>query len=333
MRIYPLKFQPILKEKVWGGRKLNSLLNKSTDAQNIGESWEISDVEGNVSEVANGVYKGTSLSNLLHFYKGDLLGEENYQTFGPRFPLLIKFLDANTNLSVQVHPDDNMANKYHNSYGKTEMWYIMESEKNAEIIMGVNEQCSNPEILSQINAENVTTLCNSEKVQKGDCYFIPAGKIHALGAGVLAAEIQQTSDVTYRVYDWDRRDHYGNSRELHTQKAIEATKLSPQTSKKEYDLAPNEMTSLVECDYFSTRILQVDESYTIDYKNLDSFVILMCVEGTAAITTDHFTETIIAGETILLPAICEGIELQSKEARFLEVYIPQATRYHLPLAS
>lgn len=333
MRIYPLKFQPILKEKVWGGNKLNALLNKTTNAQNIGESWEISDVDGNVSEVANGVYKGTSLTHLLNFYKEDFLGVENYQNFGPRFPLLIKFLDANSNLSVQVHPDDKMAKKYHQSLGKTEMWYIMDSEENAEIIMGVTEQCSSPKLLSHMNAKNINALCNSEKTQKGDCYFIPAGKIHALGAGVLAAEIQQTSDITYRLYDWDRRDQTGKKRELHTQMAIEATQLSQGASKQEYELEPNELVSLVECDFFSTHILHVDGRFTRDYSKLDSFVILMCVEGTAAITTENFTETIIVGETILLPALCKEIELQSKGARFLEVHIPETNSHELSLAS
>lgn len=333
MRVYPLKFQPILKEKVWGGSKLKSLLNKDSHSESVGESWEISDVAGDVSEVANGVYKGTSLTHLMEFYKEDFLGRYNYRNFGPKFPLLIKFLDANSNLSVQVHPDDPMAKKYHKSFGKTEMWYIMDSDENAEVIMGVNEQCTSPELLSNINADNVRILCNSEKVQKGDCYFIPAGKIHALGAGVLAAEIQQTSDITYRVYDWDRRDHSGKRRELHTQMAVKATKILQSPSKRPYELVPNESSTVVDCNFFTTQILEVETSITRDYSNLDSFVVLMCVDGSAAISTKDCTETMKTGETVLLPAMCDSLTIKSKGARFLEVHVPSTSQGSLRMAS
>jgi len=231
MKVYPIKFNPILKEKIWGGHKLGSMLSKDTDKQNIGESWEISDVNGNVSQVNNGIYKGTNLKELLKRYESQFLGANNFEHFGYNFPLLIKFLDAKTDLSVQVHPDDEMAKKYHNSFGKTEMWYIMDSDEDANIVIGLKDETTNPEILNHITSENVEDIFNREKVIKGDSFFIPAGKIHAIGSGVLAAEIQQTSDITYRVYDWDRIDDNGEKRELHTQLAEKATKQFPSNGK------------------------------------------------------------------------------------------------------
>lgn len=333
MRIYPLKFQPILKDKIWGGTKLKSILNKSSESKTIGESWEISGVDGNISEVSNGVYKGTSLTNMLINYKEDFLGIENYQKFGPKFPLLIKFLDATTNLSVQVHPDDHMAEKYHKSLGKTEMWYIMDSDENAEIILGIKEHYRNANILSNINARNVRDVFHMEQVQKGDCYFIPAGKVHAMGAGVLAAEIQQTSDVTYRVYDWDRTDDSGKERMLHTDKAIEATKLSPNYSKRDSIIKSNKNAPLVTCEYFSTQLLSVEGILFRDYSALDSFVVLMCVEGRVSITTNNFTDILSKGETVLLPALTQDIELRSQSAKLLEIYIPAAKTNAVRMAS
>ena len=190
MNIYPIKFNPILKEKIWGGNKLNSVLRKESLKNNIGESWEISDVKENISVVSNRGYQGLNLKELIEQHKADLLGTKNFEKYGYNFPLLIKFLDAKTDLSVQVHPDDKMAKKHHKSYGKTEMWYIMDNDENANIVLGLKDKKTNPNILHHINSENVEVVFNREQVKKGDTYFIPAGKIHAIGAGVLAAEIK-----------------------------------------------------------------------------------------------------------------------------------------------
>jgi len=321
MKVYPIKFNPILKEKIWGGHKLGSMLSKDTDKQNIGESWEISDVNGNVSQVNNGIYKGTNLKELLKRYESQFLGANNFEHFGYNFPLLIKFLDAKTDLSVQVHPDDEMAKKYHNSFGKTEMWYIMDSDEDANIVIGLKDETTNPEILNHITSENVEDIFNREKVIKGDSFFIPAGKIHAIGSGVLAAEIQQTSDITYRVYDWDRIDDNGEKRELHTQLAEKATKQFPSNGKAKYQLESNKSANLVNCDFFTTNILNVKENHIKNYEALDSFVIFMCVEGTLEITAGDATETLKTGETILLPAITNAVTFNSENAKLLEVYI------------
>lgn len=315
MKAYPIKFNPILKEKVWGGNKLKNILNKDSSKNNIGESWEISGVSQNISTVSNGCYRDSTLTDLLKSYQADFIGTNNYNVFGNEFPLLIKFLDANTNLSVQVHPDDTMAKK-HNSFGKTEMWYIMDSDDDAEIIIGLHEQQKDVNILETITRDNVYDVFNKEQVKKGDYYFIPAGKVHAIGAGVLAAEIQQTSDITYRVYDWDRVDTSGKGRELHIQESIAATKLTD--TKQDVKTANN---TLVSCEYFTTNLLTVKTEMQLEYNALDSFVIFMCVEGSGKIMVDGHPEHIAKGETILIPACAKAAEITGENLQLLEVYI------------
>jgi mannose-6-phosphate isomerase len=332
MKIYPIKFNPILKEKIWGGSKLGNLLGKNTNKDSVGESWEISDVNGNVSAVSNGAYKGANLKELIANYEADFLGTENFANFGYNFPLLIKFLDAKQDLSVQVHPDNTMAKKHHNSLGKTEMWYIMDSD-DADIVLGLKDKTTNPEVLKHINANNVAAVFNREKVKKGDSFFIPAGKIHAIGAGVLAAEIQQTSDITYRVYDWDRTDASGQKRELHTQLAEKATKQFNTSGKANYTLEPNTSSNLVNCEYFTTNILAITANQVKDYTNLDSFVIFMCVEGEAQITTGLHTETVKMGETILIPAAAKEVLFNANNAKLLEVYVDKGLAQNMQQAS
>ncbi|MEY8850078.1 type I phosphomannose isomerase catalytic subunit [Psychroserpens sp. XS_ASV72] len=321
MNVYPIKFDPILKEKIWGGHKLKSQLNKPVTSKTTGESWEISGVEGNVSIVSNGIYKGKTLTELLQCYKSNLLGFHNYETFGDEFPLLIKYLDAKTNLSVQVHPDDKMARQYHNSFGKTEMWYIMDSDPDAEIVLGLKNETINPSVLKSLHKDNVNQYFNRNQVKKGDSYFVPAGKIHAIGAGVLAAEIQQTSDITYRVYDWDRLDANGNARELHTDLAVQATKVTPNHCITDYSLQSNTSTNLVETPFFTTNIIEVKNKLTKTYESLDSFMIYMCVEGALEMCIDGYSECVKMGETVLVPATVETISFKGNQARLLEVYI------------
>lgn len=316
MKAYPIKFHPILKEKIWGGNKLKNILHKDSAKENIGESWEISGVAQNISITSNGCYKDISLTKLLSSYKSDLLGENNYKNFGDEFPLLIKFLDAETNLSVQVHPDDEIAKQY-NSFGKTEMWYIMDSDDNAEIIMGLNKNQEDLKVLENVASHNIYDVFNAVKVEAGDHYFIPAGKVHAIGAGVLAAEIQQTSDITYRVYDWDRIDAHGNARDLHIQEAISATKRFDDIAETN-NLSEN---TLVSCDYFTTNLVKVNEETILNYNSLDSFVIFMCVEGEGTITVDNHNENISKGETIMIPACSTEAILKGDDLQLLEVYI------------
>ncbi len=321
MNIYPIKFEPILQEKIWGGSKLRDVLHKNTDKDNVGESWEISGVAGNISVVKNGDYKGLSLVEMLKIHNKDFVGAKNYERFGDEFPLLIKFLDAKENLSIQVHPDDAIAKKDHGSFGKTEMWYIMDHEEDAEIIVGMKDKKADTEILRTVEKDNVYDVFESSKVSKGEAYYIPAGKVHAIGAGVVAAEIQQTSDITYRVYDWDRTDSLGCKRELHLDQSINSTKEFEEESKKDFKVKANDISNVVNCNYFTTNIFEVKHQFDREYSNLDSFVILMCVDGSSDVTINGCTESVQTGETILLPASACNTHFTSRGAKFMEVYI------------
>ncbi|MGB7841571.1 MAG: type I phosphomannose isomerase catalytic subunit [Salinimicrobium sp.] len=320
---YPIKFKPILKEKIWGGNKLKEILNKDSGCENLGESWEISGVKNDISVVENEPLKGQTLNHLLDTYKEDFLGKKNFKVFGAKFPLLIKFIDAKTELSVQLHPDDEIAKKEHNSFGKTEMWYIMQADKGAEINVGFKKSISEAEYLEHLNSGKITELLNFEKVKKGDAFFIKPGKVHAIGAGVLLAEIQQTSDITYRIYDWGRVDAQGNSRELHTDLALEALDFERKDDfKREYPSKENESNRVVSCEYFTTNFLPVNGRLEKDYSAVDSFVIFMCVSGNAQVSIEGNSEVIEQGQTLLIPAKNDKIELSSQEgAELLEVYV------------
>lgn len=319
---YPLKFQPILKEKIWGGNKLKTILNKKTELENVGESWEISGVKENISVVENGELKGKSLNELLEEYKDEILGHKIFEQFGAEFPLLIKFIDAKTALSVQLHPGDELARQRHNSFGKTEMWFIMQADEGANINIGFKETITKEEYIRHLEEGKITELLNFEDVKKGDSFFIHTGKVHAIGAGVLLAEIQQTSDITYRIYDWDRKDEAGNSRELHTALAIDAIDFEKKDDYRlEYDKQLNESSNVARCKYFTTNYLPVRGTLDKDYSLLDSFVIYMCVSGKAEIEMNSYTESIKKGQTILIPARNKHLKIHSKNCELLEVYI------------
>ncbi|WP_394420818.1 type I phosphomannose isomerase catalytic subunit [Tenacibaculum mesophilum] len=317
-----LRFTPILKQKVWGGKKLNLLLHKNSDGSNIGESWEISDVDGDESVVSNGNLKGRTLRSLLKEYKNDLVGEYVYETFGEQFPLLIKFIDAKEVLSIQVHPDDKLA-ELQESFGKTEMWYVMQADNEANIIIGFKENYNKEEYVYHLNNKTLLSILNVDKVSKGDVYFVPPGRVHAIGAGLLIAEIQQTSDITYRIYDWDRKDIDGNYRELHTEKALEAIDFSAKSSyKTTYKKQKNIANKVVTCPYFTTNILPVEGKKEIDLSKKDCFVIYMCVEGEVTFFYESQQEVVRKGETILVPACIDKVEILSENpSELLETYI------------
>ncbi|AUC77933.1 mannose-6-phosphate isomerase [Nonlabens sp. MB-3u-79] len=322
MTAYPIKFEPILQEKIWGGSKLKSLLNKKTTSDVIGESWEISGVEGHISVVNNGVYKGCSITDLIRDHRYEFVGNKNYSQFGNDFPLLIKYLDAKTDLSVQVHPDDEMAKAEHNAYGKTEMWYIMDREADATIINGFKNENVTTNALKTLTKDNVDQILNKQKVNKGESFFIPAGKVHAIGAGVLAAEIQQTSDITYRIYDWDRKDVNGNERELHLEKSLKAVKRNiPQSNSTAGHNSYKNARVLASCPYFTSTVIQIDQETSIDYSQNDSFVIYMCVEGSFEISVNDSKEKVSFGETVLVPANARQVLLETQAAKIIELYI------------
>ena len=321
---YPLKFKPILKEKIWGGEKLKNVLNKKTDKSNVGESWEISDVQGDTSIVSNGALEGKSLSELIVEFKEELVGEKVYRQFKNKFPLLIKFIDAAQPLSIQLHPNDKLAKERHNSFGKAEMWYIMQADPGSGLIVGFKKEVSKAEYLENLKNKTLTEILNFEPVKEGDVYFIPTGRVHAIKEGVLLAEIQQTSDITYRIYDWDRVDDQGNSRELHTELALDAIDYKVQDSyKTSYIKKLNNTVNIVDCQYFNTNIISFDKEVKIDYSNKDSFIIYMCVKGSAQILFNEAnSEKISKGETLLIPASLKELTLKPDGyTEILEIYI------------
>jgi len=319
--LYPLKFRPIIKEKIWGGKKLSSLLNKPTDSDQAGESWEISAVDGDVTIVENGALEGKPLTELIETYQGELVGETIYKRYGNKFPLLFKFIDANQNLSLQLHPHDDLALKRHNSFGKTEMWYIMQADEGAGIYVGFKEGTTKQDYLDYLEKGKLQDIMNFEEVKTGDVYFIKTGLVHAIGEGVVLAEIQQSSDITYRVFDWNRKDADGNERELHTEFALDAIDFEF----KDYHVFPKEQTNvfqtLVSNDYFKTQKLNLKGKLAADYSSTDSFVVLMCVEGELEVNDKNSSTDLKKGETLLLPADTEEIELNGDAAQLLEVTI------------
>jgi len=319
--LYPIIFHPILKDKIWGGKKLKALLSKNSDLPNVGESWELSDVEGDTSIVSNGKLKGQSLKQLLKTYQEDLIGLQNYRIFENKFPLLIKFIDAKEDLSIQLHPNDALAAKRHNSFGKTEMWYVMQADDDSNLIVGFNQDMTPEKYLKHLEAKTLPEILNFDKVKTGDTYFIEVGRVHAIGSGVMLAEIQQTSDITYRVYDWDRVDDEGNERDLHNDLAIDAFDFNMKDNfRVSYPKVKNQSNEMVSCPYFTTSYLEVSE--TLQKENIyDSFLIYMCVEGDAEIITETFTESIKKGETILIPAVIKQFTIKADNAKLLEVYV------------
>lgn len=319
LKLYPLQFEPILKERIWGGEKLKTVLNKPITSKITGESWEISTVEGDVSVVSNGTLAGKSLNELIQEDPKAILGTEVYEKFGTQFPLLFKYLDAREDLSIQVHPNDALAKKRHNSFGKTEMWYIMQADADARIIVGFKEN-SNPEAyLENLKNKSLLSILDDVSVKEGDVFFLETGTVHAIGAGLVVAEIQQTSDITYRLYDFDRVDSQGNTRELHVDLALEAINYNKIDTYKKYDKAVNHSNTVVDCPYFTTNFIPLDGTISI-VNDGKSFKVYMCVEGQFEIESDGTKFQYRKGDTVLIPAAMNSFVLNGK-ASVLEIYI------------
>jgi mannose-6-phosphate isomerase len=322
--LYPLKFRTIYKDKIWGGQKIKTYLHKDFGSlPNCGETWEISGVKTDVSIVANGELEGESLAALLEKYQDQLVGKKVYDHFGNIFPLLVKFIDANDDLSIQVHPDDQLAKERHNSFGKTEMWYVIQADPGSTLISGFNKPVDQQIYLDKLNSGHIMDILNREDVSAGDVFFLPAGRVHTIGKGLLIAEIQQTSDITYRIYDFDRVDDKGNKRELHTEEALAAIDYHFYTDyKTKYQPEKNQTVGLVKCPYFSTNLLDFTESTSKDYSALDSFVIHVCLEGEYVIQADGTGYPVKMGDSILLPKTIDVIQLETKKGfKILESFI------------
>jgi len=322
--MYPLKFEPILKQTLWGGDKIISFKQLNDTRTEVGESWEISAVEGSESIVAEGPDKGMTLTEVLSKYREELLGEANYARFGVKFPLLVKFIDARQDLSIQVHPSDELAKKRHNSMGKTEMWYVIGADKGAKLRSGFSEEITPKEYKDRVYNNTITEVLQEYDIQPGDVFFLPAGRVHSIGAGAFIAEIQQTSDITYRIYDFDRKDAKGNARELHTDLAREAINFEVLDDyRTQYDVVENEPIELVACPYFTTSLYDMTEEITCDYSELDSFVIFVCVEGSCTLYDNEKNEVSFkAGETFLMPASTQEVTIvPNGKVKLLETYV------------
>ncbi len=322
--LYPLKFQTIYKDKIWGGQKIKTYLHKDFgNLPNCGETWEISGVKSDVSVVADGLLKGLRLDDLLAEYKDELVGKKVYDHFGNIFPLLVKFIDANDDLSIQVHPNDELAKKRHNSFGKTEMWYVVEADPGSTLIAGFNKALDQQEYLDKFNSGHLMDILNKEDVKPGDVFFLPAGRVHTIGKGLLIAEIQQTSDITYRIYDFDRVDDKGHKRELHVEEALAAIdyKHYPEY-KTTYHPKENETVKLVSCPYFTTNLMDFTENAEKDYSGLDSFVIYVCLEGDFIINYNGGAYPVKMGDCMLLPKTIGHVKLETTSGfKILESYI------------
>ena len=318
----PLKFNALLKSTLWGGEKIIPFKNLDVKQENVGESWEISGVKDNETIVSDGPYAGKKLNEVVAEQKGKLVGEDNYKRFGDEFPLLIKFIDARQDLSIQVHPTDEIAKKQGKERGKTEMWYLMDSDKDATLLCGLKKKITPEEYAQMVENDTIVNAIDRYEVKEGDCFFLPAGRIHAIGTGCFLAEIQQTSDVTYRIYDFKRKDKDGNYRQLHTKEAAECINYNVESNyRTDYTPVKNQGVSLVQGPYFCTAVYDLDEPMTLDYSELDSFVILIGLKGNATITDNEGNEfTLQAGESVLVPATTETLKVDGN-IKFLETYV------------
>ena len=322
--LYPLKFTPILKEKIWGGNKIETILKHNiSPLKNCGESWEISGIVDDESVVANGFLAENNLNELMEIYLTDLVGEKNYEKYGLGFPLLIKFIDAQDNLSVQVHPDDDFAQEKFGQNGKTEMWHVIQADEGAGLYVGFNQKITAQQYMDAVENGTLEDYLKFYPVKSGDTFMIPAGTVHAIGKGVLLAEIQQPSDITFRIYDWNRVDEQGNSRELHTEEAFEAihSKENLADFQVHYECEKNKTVTLVHSPYFNTNLLEMDMQVEKSFVQLDSFVIYICLEGKAFLVSGDSKEKLETGEVVLIPAEIDQLQIiPDPKARLLEVY-------------
>lgn len=315
------KFEPLLKQTLWGGDKIIPFKHLNTKMEQVGESWEISGVKDFETIVANGPDKGKSLNQLVSEMKDQLVGKENYERFGDEFPLLVKFIDAHQDLSIQVHPSDEVAHRQGKPHGKTEMWYALPSTPGAMLYNGLKQQITPEQYKQMVENDTITDALARYEVHEGDVFFIPAGRIHTIGAGCFVAEIQQTSDVTYRIYDFKRKDKNGNYRELHTQLAAESIDYTVLDNyRTEYEPLKNEGVQVATCPYFTTAVYDLTEPMTLDYSELDSFVILIAVKGEGRLICNGEEMPFQMGDTVLFPATTNEVRVEG-EVKFLETYV------------
>jgi len=325
--LYPLRFKPIYQYRLWGGNKLKEILGKNDAPDMTGESWEISGIPDNTSVVKEGFLEGNDLQELIEVYMGDLVGDSVYERHGTDFPLLFKLIDAHDVLSVQVHPDDKLAAERHQAFGKTEMWHVIQSDPGSVIYSGFNRATNRDEFMQHVAEKRIAELLNAEPANPGDTFFIPAGRVHATGAGILFAEIQQTSDLTYRIFDWNRLEKNGRPRTLHTDLAVDAIDFNHYSNyRTPSNPVLNRSTELVKCPYFTTNMIWMNRPVERDYMDIDSFVVYMCLEGSFLLNYGGEIPLLLKkGKTVLLPALFKDVVLEPREeSRVLEAYCEYA---------
>ena len=323
-RLYPLKFKPIFKDKIWGGQKVKTHFGMDySPLPNCGEAWLISGYNDEQSVVSDGFLEGNELNELLEVYMEELVGDNVYERCGNEFPILVKLIDSRDWLSIQVHPDDQLARKRKLGNGKTEMWYVLDAGEDSELISGFNRKMSKGEYLDHLENNKLREILNFEKVHAGDVYYIPAGRVHALGPGVFLAEIQQTSDTTYRIYDWNRLQPDGTFRELHKEEALDAIDFEiPEKYRTEYEVKHNETSELISSPHFTTNLISLNKALKKDYSLIDSFVIYLCVEGDFVLEHRDGKIPVSAGEALLIPAVLNEISIYpAGPVKLLETYL------------
>ena len=325
--MYPIKLKPILKQHIWGGEALLDIKKgqrlRVDKSKVYGESWDVSGIDGDISVISNGFFKGNNLQEAIEVYMGEIVGESVFERYGLSFPLLLKTLHCKDRTSVQVHPDDDLAAERHDSCGKTEMWYVVSAEPGATLYIGFKDpKITREQYIDAVAQGAVADIIEPVSVKAGDAFLIPSGTVHSISGGVTLIEIQQPVDLTYRIFDWNRVDEKGNSRELHTAYAVDAIDFTSNVAacKKEYKARTNEAVEIVKCDYFTCNILSVEGTAERNLSSLDSFVLYYCTEGSAEIVTDDGNETIRKGEVVLIPADANEITISGR-ATLLEYYI------------
>ena len=321
--LYPLKFKPIFKDKIWGGHKIKDVIGLDYGKlPNCGEVWLLSGLWEEQSEIINGDFAGDEINDLVETFMGDLVGEDVFDRYGEQFPLLIKIIDANDWLSVQVHPDDELAEKREIGNGKTEMWYVMQADQGAELVSGFNCEMNRMKYIRVLKDNDIQSVLNHETAEQGDVFYIPAGRVHALGPGIVVAEIQQTSDTTYRIYDWDRIDVAGMRRELHIPQSLDAVDFDPvENYKTPYAPVLNKTVSMVDSPYFTTNMLTLKGEMAKDYSELDSFVLLFPVEGNFSLEWENGSVFVATGEVVLIPNVIDKVNIKAQNCKVLEIYI------------
>lgn len=332
--LYPLLFRPNLHQLVWGSNRIRDWKELKNTPDNIGESWEVSAVEGKESVVANGELAGRNLREVCAEYKERLMGKEVWEKYDGKFPLLAKFIGAETDLSIQVHPDDELAMKRHNSFGKNEMWYIIDNKPGAMLYSGFKDNISKNEYKKRVTEGTICDVLQDHEVVTGDMFYIPAGRVHAICGGLLLAEVQQSSDITYRIYDYGRMGLDGKPRQLHTELAVDAIDFDVKADyKTHYSLRKNKPSHAITCPFFQINILNVNGKTTRHLRKCDSFVIYMCLKGECTIIpegNEAAAVTIKEGFSCLIPAEiadvkvvpAEGNEKTSLLESFIDNYTP-----------